>query len=252
MKLFQALPQKVQKIGFRISDRACRLFDYDWITRVKIAKRNDLRLIGEKYGGWVVPTDLIDEHSICYCVGCGEDISFDLGLIERFNCEVYAFDPTPRAIAFVNEVAGENPNYHFFDVGLWDKEDTLKFYEPDNPKHVSYSLLNLQKTETYINVKVKRLKGIMEENDHEKITLLKLDIEGAEYKVVQTIIEDNVDVNVICIEYDEIFQPLDKDFRKRVKASIFSLVSAGYSLVHAQGKGNYTFVKYPVAKITGN
>ena len=41
-------------------------------------------------------------------MGCGEDISFDLGLIEMFDCDVYGFDPTPKSIDFVNKVAGNN------------------------------------------------------------------------------------------------------------------------------------------------
>jgi FkbM family methyltransferase len=205
--------------------------------------RNDLREIGTQYGGWVIPSGLFNSDSICYCVGCGEDISFDLGLIDQFGCNVFGFDPTPRAIKHVRDNAGQNRKYHFFEVGLWDKEDVLKFYAPRNPKHVSHSLLNLQKTEEYIEVKVKRLKQIMEYNNHRKLDLIKLDIEGAEYKVIDSIIEDNIDIDVICVEYDECFNAIDKNYQKRIKISVSKLLASGYYLVCAQGNGNYTFVK---------
>ena len=61
----------------------------------------ELQRIGSEYGGWIVPTALLREDWICYCGGVGEDITFDLGLIERYGCTVHAFDPTPRAISFV-------------------------------------------------------------------------------------------------------------------------------------------------------
>lgn len=35
---------------------------------------------------------------------------------------------------------GQNPQYHFYEVALWDKEDVLKFFVPKNPDHVSHAL----------------------------------------------------------------------------------------------------------------
>ncbi|MGV2829551.1 FkbM family methyltransferase [Myxosarcina sp. GI1(2024)] len=239
----QQIPSKFVK---KLLNYNFKLLGRDSVSRVKIVSRNDLKKIGTDYGGWVVPVSLIKSNSICYCVGCGEDISFDLGLIDYFDCDVYGFDPTPRAINHVNNVAGQNPKYHFYEIGLWDKQDQLKFFVPKNPVHVSHSLLNLQRTEDFIYVEVKRLKNLMEELGHYKIDLLKIDIEGAEYKVIQSIIEDNIDINVICIEYDECFNPIDRQYKNRIRVSVNSLVTNGYSLVCAQGNGNYTFVKNTV------
>ena len=38
-----------------------------------------LEKIGTDYGGWVVPTSLIDRDWVCYSGGVGEDIAFDVG-----------------------------------------------------------------------------------------------------------------------------------------------------------------------------
>ena len=48
--------------------------------------------------------------------GVGEDASFDLGIIERFGCSVFAFDPTPRAIAFAEPIAARlrQPSVAFY------------------------------------------------------------------------------------------------------------------------------------------
>lgn len=56
-----------------------------------------LEKIGSSYGGWIVPIQLIKPDWIFYSAGVGEDITFALGIIERFSCHVFAFDPTPRA-----------------------------------------------------------------------------------------------------------------------------------------------------------
>lgn len=239
MKLQQIYSKIVQKI----SKYAFRLFGMDSISRTKINGRDDLKEIGTTYGGWIVPVNLLNAKSICYCVGCGEDISFDLGLVDEFGCNVFAFDPTPRSIEHVKKVAGKNSMYHFYEVGLWDKEETLNFYAPKDPEHVSHSLVNLQKTEDCISVKVKRLAQIMEEIGHNKIDLIKMDIEGAEYKVIETIIKDNINIKVLCVEYDECYNPLDSRYKERIQKSVLSLLESGYYLVCAQGNGNYTFVK---------
>ena len=36
-------------------------------------------------------------ESIIYSVGVGEDISFDLLLSDKYNCNIYLIDPTKRA-----------------------------------------------------------------------------------------------------------------------------------------------------------
>ena len=74
---------------------------YDLRANTRIKRVAGLVRIGSDYGGWIVPTSLLSRDSVCYCVGVGEDISFDLGLIRQFRCQIYAFDPTPRAKAFV-------------------------------------------------------------------------------------------------------------------------------------------------------
>ena len=60
--------------------------------------REDLICLGDlNYGGYMLPESLLGEDSVCYLAGTGEDISFDLGVIARFGCRVYALDPVPRA-----------------------------------------------------------------------------------------------------------------------------------------------------------
>ena len=112
-----------------------------------------LEKLGSEYGGWIVPTDRLDCDSVCYCAGVGEDVSFDLELIRRFSCTVFAFDPTPRAKAYVERVVGNNSKYRFYDIGLWSSDSRLKFYGPQNPAHVSHSIRTFVLRDLLQNVK---------------------------------------------------------------------------------------------------
>jgi len=224
-------------------DLFSRYMRVDPITGTRIRRIDHLRKIGSDYGGWIVPAHLIRSDSVCYCAGVGEDITFDLGLIARFGCHVFAFDPTPKAVQFVKNAAGAEDRFHFHEIGLWDGDETVRFYEPRNPHHVSHSALNLQKTERYFEARCKRLSGLMRENGHEKLDLLKLDIEGAEYRVIDSIVEDGIDIGIICVEYDEAYNPLDENFPRRIRRSVSRLVGHGYSVVAVELKCNYTLVK---------
>lgn len=233
----------IKKIAALVNGACHRALRRDPLTKLRISARSDIVVIGTTYGGWAIPVSLFNQRSVCYCAGCGEDISFDLGLIRRFGCQVYAYDPTPRAIAYVRETAGAERNYHFQGIGLWDGHRKLNFYAPKNSAHVSHSILNLQKTEKYFEAEVFRLSELMENNGHQKLDLLKLDIEGAEYKVIDSVIDDGLDIAVICVEYDEVFNPLDSGYPVRIKTSIEKLISAGYCIACLHKTGNYTFVK---------
>jgi FkbM family methyltransferase len=187
----------------------------------------DLRLekIGTSYGGWVVPTALIRQDWVCYSGGVGEDISFDLGVIERFGCLVRAFDPTPRAIAFIAANGADEPRLDFHPVGLWSEDTTLRFFAPRNPAHVSHSIMNLQRTHEFFEAPCRSLPSIMRERRDERIDLLKIDIEGAEHEVVRSMLASGIRPTVLCLEID---QPV------RVRnfwATVRRIRSAGYALV---------------------
>ena len=224
-----------------------------------------LENIGTPYGGWTIPKNYLNEDSIVYCFGAGEDISFDIGVATKYQCSVKIFDPTPRAkqhydsiienVTNGNKASINNSDVYynlskedlslleFIELGLWDKKETLKFYSPKNENHVSHSILNLQKTEKYFNADVDRLFSIMKSNSISKIDLLKIDIEGAEYKVLESIVNDNLDIGVICVEYDEFNCHLDNQYKNRIKDSIYNLKKNNYELINISGGTDYTFMK---------
>lgn len=198
---------------------------------------------GSQYGGWVIPRGRLTAESVCYCVGCGEDISFDLELIRRYSCPVYGFDPTPRSVEFVRRTTADIPAYRFTDVGLWDRDGTVRFFAPRDSAHVSHSITNLQGTDSYIEVQTRRLRGVLRDNGHSGLALLKLDIEGAENTVIRTILEDAIAIELLLIEFDELGFPTPERL-VRIKESIQALLGNGYRLFNIS-RSNFTFVRSP-------
>jgi FkbM family methyltransferase len=195
-----------------------------------------LERIGTDYGGWTVPTTLVTSDSVCYAAGVGEDISFDLGMAERFGCTVHAFDPTPRAATYVATKAANTDKFVFHDYGLWSADTTIKFYAPQNPNGVSHSAVNLQGTSSYFEGPVRRLGSIMSELQHDHIDVLKMDIEGAEHEVLNDMLASNIDVRVLAVEFD---QP---DPLLNTLGMVRRLRAHGYQPV-AVDRWNVTFVR---------
>lgn len=57
--------------------------------------------LGTDYGGWHIPIkNMLNKESIIYSGGVGEDISFDIKLQSKYNCNIYLIDPTVKSITF--------------------------------------------------------------------------------------------------------------------------------------------------------
>ena len=133
-------------------------------------------------------------------------------------------------------------NITFHRIGLWNNNQIIKFYSPKNIEHISHSAVNLQKTERYFEAEVKSLSTIKTTLEINKIDLLKLDIEGAEYMVLNDIIEKQNLPSVLCIEFDEVHTPLNLGFIFRIHKQIKNLINAGYRIINIDKAYNITFM----------
>lgn len=198
------------------------------IGRLGLLQRADIVMLGNPYGGYRVPSSLLDNRSICYLAGTGEDISFDLAIIERFGCEVYAFDPVPRAATYVAQAAAGEPRHHFMPVGLWSSDTTLTFHAPAKQGFVSHSATNLQNTGAAFEAPVRSVASVMRELGHHHIDLLKVSAEGAEFEILDHILAAGIDVRVLCVEYAQpasVKRVLEQG--RRLQAANYQLVGAG-------------------------
>jgi FkbM family methyltransferase len=182
---------------------------------------------GSDYGGWDVITKGINKSSIVYSFGIGEEASFDIALIKKINLTIHAFDPTPKSIEWV-EKQDFPDNFIMHEYGVASFDGTVSFNPPENPDHVSHTLLDRQSTkEQAITVPVKRLITIMKEQGHDKIDILKMDIEGAEYDVINDINKSNIRPQQILIEFHHRFPMVGIE---KTKEAIKIIKSMGYHL----------------------
>lgn len=226
----------LKKVGilklYRIFKRQRR-----WKTQgVSIKKQMSCKniFLGTESGGWwICPTDL-NEHSIIYDLGVGDDISFSLECIETFGCKVFAFDPTPRSIEFIeNKNLPEQFLFRPYAIANYDGELTLCF--PKQEEHISLSIASSQTAgDEEIIVPCKTIASIMGMLGHEKIDLIKISIEGIECDVVKNMIESYIlpDQIVVRLHFDRFV-----DGKIKLYEMLTLLEENGYKIFHISDLG---------------
>jgi FkbM family methyltransferase len=197
--------------------------------------------LGNKNASWTIIPDLINKESTIYSFGAGTDISFDLALISKFNINLHVFDPTPKSIQYLKQKQLPK-NFIFHEIGLASYDGTANFALPENPDHVSASIIQKPGNNDFFIGEVKRLQTIMHELKHSQIDLLKMDIEGAEYDVIDDLISSKVKVKQLLIEFHHRFPNVGISKTKDV---IKKLRMNGFSVFHVSTSGEeISFLKH--------
>ncbi len=204
------------------------------IPRHEVQIHVNHELHGTVYGGYSICPKGIDQNSVVYSFGIGEDVSFDLSLINKYNLNVFAFDPTPKALSWIKSQKMPN-NFSYFDYGLADFNGIADLYLPINPSHVSASILS-RDTNSF-EAKMRRLKTIMDDLGHDHIDILKMDIEGAEYQVIPDILD--LDISQILLEFHHSLVS-----KMATNRAVAELNHAGYQIFWiSDGKDVYSFIR---------
>ena len=127
------------------------------------------------HGGWETVEDSLDRNSIVYSFGVGDNISWDLALIEKYGCAIHAFDPTPISLAWISKQTLPR-QFKFIPEGISTHDGVQKFYFPFKEGKMDMSAVRENKR--FAELPVKRLRTFMKERCHDHIDLLKIDIEG--------------------------------------------------------------------------
>jgi FkbM family methyltransferase len=213
------------------------------VDHIKIDVKCKNKWYGNIYGGFYVSTQFLGPNSIIYSFGIGEDISFDKAIIKNHNCNVFGFDPTPKSIMWIKN-QDLPANFNFYDFGIGNKSGFVDFYLPKNPEYISgsYIIQNNVNSLEKIVVKMKSFEDIINELGHKHIDILKMDIEGAEYDVIDSILNTKIPINQFLIEFhDRLFE----NGKVQTQEVIGKLKSNGYGIFAISDSfEEISFIKY--------
>jgi FkbM family methyltransferase len=202
-------------------------------VHVRRQLRIPMATLGAGDGTWRVSPAHLHGASVVYSFGIGRDLGFERDLIERFGMPVHAFDPTPIALAWV-ATQQLPPNLHVHPVGISAEDGTARFAAPSRADWESFSMLRTEGAGEAVDAPVRRLATLMRERGHERIDLVKLDIEGAEYAVLPDLIDAGIRPTQILVEFHHRWREAGP---RRTRAAIRLLQRHGYRIADVSPKG---------------
>ena len=216
-------------------------------------------LHGVGSAGYRIAKGILKPGDVVYSFGVGCDITFDLSLIAQHGVGVHAFDPTIQARAFI-EAARPDRRFAYHQWALAPEDGPLEFEHvlPEHPSSLAGTVVPLGwRRQGRERVEGRSLRSIMAELGHEHLGLVKLDIEGGEYGVIEQLASCENRIGQLVLE----FHPFLLDWSRGLTIvsshgwdatarAIERLLAAGFSLFAVSGRGTeYSFLNRESAAI---
>lgn len=194
-----------------------------------------------EYGGLITLSD----NEVIYDLGANIGV-FTKWVLNQINPQhVYAFEPTPDLIPNITKTFNSYPNVTIFDKAIAGKNKTAKFFTFENS--VSNTLLDFEgKNETYqgsIDVECVNLEQFIHENNLLLPTIIKMDIESAEYDSIENLSDEFIlNIKQFIVEYhDNVDGRIWQIIKKFLNLGFEIKLKPGTDLTHLMG--TIVFVK---------
>ena len=181
--------------------------------------------------GWKYCADGLGEGAVVYSLGVGDCIDFDLDLIERLGVTVYTFDPTPYAEEWIG--GQELPDtLTFLPWAAAGEDGSLRLFRRINTRGKRSEVMwtaddNAGDTTDFIDAPAHTIATMMEKLGHQTVDLLKIDVEGAEFDILDGLKAGDRLPKQLLIEYHHRFPGIGK---QRTAKSIARLRELGYRI----------------------
>ena len=110
----------------------------------------------------------------------------------KFNSNVYAFEPFKEFYDVMEGRFNSNKKIRVFNYGISDKTSTEDFhFSNDGSSVAAVQRFSEEDNKAVSKVEVRSFKEVYEELNFDVIDLLKINVEGAEYEILENIFENN-------------------------------------------------------------
>ncbi len=181
--------------------------------------------------GWKYIPELLGPQSVVYSLGVGDSIDLDMDLIHHYSLTVHAFDPTPYSLEWVEGL--ELPeNFRFHPWAAAGEDGSLRLYRRINKRGKKSQVMwtadsRAADSSDFVDAPAYSIATIMERLGHDRVDLLKVDVEGAEYEILDGLGEAACLPTQLLIEFHHRFPGIGK---QRTAKSIERLRKLGYRI----------------------
>lgn len=186
--------------------------------------------LGSANGGWWVDLDYVPRGSCIIDGGVGFDVSFAREVITRAGAYAVGVDPSPASWDYVNGL--HLVDYEFVLGAIIADGSFTRIYRNPIGSESCYPDHRGVGNSNYMSVGIMLSDLISQKNP----SLIKLDIEGAEYGVYRQCFG----VAQVCIEFHH--RCVARFTQDDTEAAILDFVDAGYAIIHRTSLDEVTFL----------
>ena len=148
-----------------------------------MVKRLPVVLVGTA-DQWAIPAGSLAADAFVVSAGVGKDITFEQDLVARFGVRIILLDPSPTGI---KTIANRSLpcNIEFHALGLAAQAGSVSFGHPDRSEEGSFRKSNV---DGGVSFDCTTLQELMSQHNRSRIDLLKIDVEGFEYEIIDSIL----------------------------------------------------------------
>ena len=209
-----------------------------WFDRLFWQKLEGVRLMGGEASWWLCPA-LLKPGCAVLSGGAGKDVSFEMELA-RLGCDdVALFDPSPTGQVTMEQPVNQHSRLRFFARGLAAEDATVRFAMPAIPEEGSFRPIGSLAGSAVVEFPCVSPKTALELAGFAGCALCKLDIEGFEYEVLESLLAAGFRPAQIAVEYHHFMPGIPW---RRTLDSVRRLRRAGYRVVRKR-QTDYLFVR---------
>ena len=170
---------------------------------------------------WYISPKHLKERPLVVSLGLAENLSFDLGMIQQFAAVVHGFDPTPASRQWVekNDLPAD---FHYHALAVAGHDGWLELVERQGKG-------GKRRGPVLQRAPCSRLSTILGDLRIGQIDVLKMDIEGSEYDVLDDILRAGIFPAQVAVEFHHRFEEMGIQKTRRAHQA---LERHGYRLVH--------------------
>jgi len=163
----------------------------------------------------LIPVHALDENSLVLDIG-GFHGNFSAEIYARYSCKIKIFEPVPYFVEQMRKRFRKNRNIEIFEMGLGGKNstETMSVNEYSSSTYRSVGDNN-------ITIKIMDIVDWLDSNKEEKISLMKINIEGGEYELLERLLNSKYiyTTNEIQVQFHDFF-PDAKERMNKIQAKL--------------------------------
>jgi len=198
----------------------------------------DVRIDTCSSDDWQFCQRFLGQNSVVYSLGVGDSIAFDLQIIKNCGATVHAFDPTPFSVEWIGSQALPR-QFVFHQWAIAGSDGVMRMArrvsrKKRKSKVMWTSILDNSGDPEIIEVPCFTLQTIMKKLNHERIDLVKMDVEGAEYEIIESLLNMPNRPSQLLVEFHHRFPGIGL---AKTAECIGNLRAAGYRLFAISATG---------------